>query len=95
MAVTATVDGNYDLNYSAGEAFFSAEGTFGGGTVTVELSKNGTDWGEITSSSQTANGGFVFSAGDGFSARAVVTGSTTPSIELSVTPVSVNRIVRS
>ena len=63
-----TADGNSDLNYVSGEVFFSAEGTFGGGTITVELSKDGVNYGEVTGSSLTANGGFSMHPGDGFTA---------------------------
>ncbi len=87
-----TADGNFSINYDGGEAYFSLEGTLGGGTYTLEASQDETVWTE-TDVILTVAGGQRFSLGNNHSIRLAVAGSTTPVAFFSVDPVSQSRKV--
>jgi hypothetical protein len=87
-----TADGNYDINYNGGEAYFSLEGTLGGGTYTLQVSQDETNW-TNSDVSLTAAGGQRFSVGNNHSVRLNVSGSTTPDAYFSVDLISQSRTI--
>lgn len=87
-----TADGNFPINYDGGEAYFSLEGSLGGGTYKLQVSQDETVWVD-SDISLTAAGGERFSLGNKHSVRLNVSSSTTPVAFFSVDLISTSRTV--
>lgn len=76
-----TADGN-GTAYTAktkvpvADVVFAANGGFGGGTVKLQVSADGTNYIDVTSAAMTAAGTLTVKIADGFKVRAVLTGAT-------------------
>ena len=75
--INITVDGEYPLSWGGGEAYFSLEGSLGGGTYTIQVSQDGTEWND-SNVSFTEAGGEKITVGRNHLLRLNVTGSTAP-----------------
>lgn len=80
-------NGNSTVATRAGKLYsFWADGTFGGGTVKLQASSDGTvAYTDIPSSSLTSAGGFTFMAPTNF-LRVVMSGATSPSVNIIIAP---------
>lgn len=90
LAETLTADGTTsELVWSGGDGTLSATGTFGGGTVTLQVLPEGTDeWITATDSANaplalSASGLISFSVGES-KLRCVLTGATSPDLDVSI-----------
>lgn len=76
-------------NFPVGEYVFSAQGTFGGGTLSVEWSIDGTNWTAFkyqdSALALTENGGYILTS-PGHIGRVKLTGATSPNIKALVVP---------
>ena len=75
-----------DQQWRGGTGFVTASGTFGGGTLELELSLNGgsTYVGAGTGGQLTSAGSFVFELPDDALIRVTLSGSTGPSLEYTI-----------
>lgn len=90
-----TADGNYEVTWPGGNGQVSGQGTFGGGTLSLEFSlDDGTTW-TLLKKVETAtdpdptlteNGSFVFwsapTSAPGYRLRLTLAGATTPNINV-------------
>ena len=86
LEVTLSADGNTSVvDWIGGEGFFVAQGTFGGGTLTLKYTTDGgTTYTAVgTDTTLTASGGGYFTL-PLCSLRATLAGSTSPSIAVKI-----------
>ncbi len=85
---TLSADGNTDtIRWRGGKGTFGAQGTFGGGTVKLQMSMDsGTTWIEAdqsgTEATFTSNGFYNFEFAEGVLLRANLAGATAPDLEI-------------
>ena len=83
LDVVLTANGNTAVvAWLGGKGYFTASGTFGSGTVTMQYQVDGTNWLTVgTDTTLTASGGGIFDI-PAASIRAALTGATNPSIRV-------------
>ena len=81
---TLTANGRTTFDWPGGNGAFSASGTFGSGTASLEWTLDGSTWVAVgTDTTVTANGGGIFTRPPGKMA-VNLTGATSPSIAYEV-----------
>ena len=86
-----TADGNYTINWDGGEAYFSVEGTLGGGTYKLQVSQTGTNWTD-SDVTFTAAGGERIKLGAEHLLRCNVASSTGADAYISLDPIKNPRV---
>jgi hypothetical protein len=87
VAYTITADGTYTFSARGPDTDITVDGTWGGGTMSLQKVGKGGTGVELPGGSYTANFTTVFEANPSSVMQVVLTGATTPNLRVDVAPV--------